>query len=116
MGLPEKLEELMGRHRVNASELARQGGTFSDTTVGRWLAGESEPRFSDMLKLAQIFDVPVSAFVGDEIGEARIPLEALTDGERLVLEFYRYLNDDPNEGMCPHEGIRRLSLRPPPVG
>jgi transcriptional regulator with XRE-family HTH domain len=116
MGLPEKLQELLERRGISVAELTRQCAVRSESTVHRWLSGKSTPRLGELVELARVFDVQLSVLTGDPSDIVAFATDGLNDDERLVLEFYRALRDDPSEGMNAHEAMRRLRRRPPVVG
>lgn len=81
----EILEKLRAERGVSISEMARQLGFKSDTTVGRWLKGESEPKLSEAVKVAEYFGVGLDDLVGRATTKQR--MSDLTEDQRTILTF-----------------------------
>lgn len=64
---PGRLADLMRRARVTQVELCQET-SLKQATLSRYLRGESEPRISDLQKLATFFRVPVEDLIGPPTG------------------------------------------------
>lgn len=64
MQLHEKLDQRREKKGMSVRELARRLGDVSDTTVGRWMTGETEPRFKEVVRLARILGLSLK-FLAD---------------------------------------------------
>lgn len=74
----KNLKKLRKANGFNIAELAEKI-SVSDATISRWESGKVSPCFSDVEKLAKLFEVPVfSLFAGDiELKPEITPREAL---------------------------------------
>ena len=93
----KNLKYLREAHNMTQSDLADKMGFKSTSTVGKWETGENKPRYEGMIKLAQIFNVPVDRLMYEDLQKkpesnsgavrikvygsvpAGIPIEAIED-------------------------------------
>jgi len=64
---PEKIKLLRELHLLTPDQLARRlGETVTGQQIKQWEAGKIEPRFSTLLKICDIFGIPIETFTKDE--------------------------------------------------
>lgn len=57
----QRLERLLGQAGLSAYRLAQRSG-LSRETVSRYLHGEREPTFANVVRIAQALELPLEAF------------------------------------------------------
>lgn len=79
----ETLTRLREKRGVTAREVARKIKRPT-STVATWFNGESEPKVSDLVRLADYFGVTL-----DELAGRTVTRQSLSDGEVIVLNLVR---------------------------
>lgn len=105
-----KLRLLMDRTRRSQEDIGRALGV-SQSKVSRWVKGPTRPDLSEGLALSRLFGVD-PAYLADDGMDTPPESRDLSEDERLVIELYRALREDPGEKMDAREALRRLRLRP----
>ena len=59
-----RIKELREGAGLSQAALAKKLGGIHSNTVKNWEQGKSEPRSSDLLRLAEVFDVSVEYVMG----------------------------------------------------
>jgi transcriptional regulator with XRE-family HTH domain len=104
MKMHDALDRLREKRGVTVSEMARQLGFVSDTTLGRWLKGDTEPRVSEMLAIVEYFGVGLADVFGADMARRRLdaPASIYTDDD----DFYLKLIGD--SGLTREQVVKRL--------
>lgn len=97
MGLGEKLSLLRKQRGMTQMELA-EALDISRQAVSRWEQGVSEPSTANLIRLGQLFGVPVDALVN---GDAQSPPEADVQAEEASPEEAGPEEAPPNEAEDP---------------
>lgn len=79
----EKLDQAMRERRVSNTDLARELGT-QGKTVGTWRNGDVLPALYDVIAIAEILDVEVTALVHPEVTVAGLRRSVLDRDERRM--------------------------------
>jgi transcriptional regulator with XRE-family HTH domain len=117
-GFGERLQRIMTEKGLTQSDLARKlWGTMTDErgytvaknrqNLGKYLAGENEPRLSTMRKMAEVLGVPISALdpSSDPLNRAGSGLHVqYLDAQRARLEVSLVAPHD-----IVHQAVRLLS-------
>ena len=61
--LPERLQEIMSKKKMNASDLAKQLDA-STSTISRYLRGERLPSYSSFIKLLEVLNCSADFLIG----------------------------------------------------
>ncbi len=98
----QKLYLLCERAGWNQSDLSRELGGVSKSTIGGWFAGESRPSLDHCLKLARALGVSLDYLADDTIESP--PRSEFTASERLLVDVSREIGiqgivfpDSPSE-------------------
>ncbi len=90
-----RIKELREEKRVSQSALAQAIGT-SQRNIGRWENKENEPTYSQLVKLADFFEVSIDFLVGrsDELDNVNVITNGaeLSKDEKMLLECFDKLN------------------------
>lgn len=63
----EKIKLLRKLHQLTPDQLARRlGETVTGQQVKQWEDGKIEPRFSTLLKICDVFGIPIETFTKEE--------------------------------------------------
>lgn len=97
--LPEKLRDLMHRHRTNPTQLEQLDIGIKKNTIHRWLKGQRRPTADQIEGLARVLHVSVAYLLDDTIDEPGDVggAAALPPGEQRCL------------GMCRQLGVERAA-------
>ena len=92
-----KIKELREEKQISQKVLAVAIGT-SQRNIGRWENGENEPSYSQLVKLADFFQVSLDYLVGreDDFGNIVVPgqsTDQLTAKEKRLLKAFGSLPD-----------------------
>ena len=92
-----KIKELREEKQISQKALAVAIGT-SQRNIGRWENGENEPSYSQLVKLADFFQVSLDYLVGreDDFGNIVVPgqlTDQLTAKEKRLLKAFGSLPD-----------------------
>lgn len=90
MTFGEKVRTLRLKSKMTQDELAEKMGYKSFTTIQKWESGDSMPRFGNIKKLADIFNVSVDYFA-DEPNKP-LDLSTLSPQARQVITSMNKLN------------------------
>lgn len=90
-----RIKDLREEKQISQSALAVAIGT-SQRNIGRWENKENEPTYSQLIKLADFFEVSIDYLVGrsDEIGNVNVITNGaeLSEYEKTLLECFDKLN------------------------
>ena len=79
--------ESLSKLEKSKSAFARKCGT-TPSNVGHWLAGDTVPSLEKLLEIANVYGLPLSAFVGGTKAE---PV-TLSNDERELLDTFRSMD------------------------
>lgn len=88
MGISENIKEIRRKYSLTQQQLGEIAGV-SDKAVSTWESGTAEPRMGAVQRIANHFNIRMSDIVDDSPAFAPV----LTDSERILLDYYRSLND-----------------------
>lgn len=88
MGISENIKEIRRKYSLTQQQLGEIAGV-SDKAVSTWESGTAEPRMGAVQRIANHFNIRMSDIVDDS--PAFVPV--LTDSERILLDYYRSLNE-----------------------
>lgn len=95
-----RIKELREEKNISQLVLAEKIGT-SQRNIGRWENGENEPSYSQLVKLADFFNVTLDYLVNreDDFGNVTInsPMQELTYLEQRLLTSFNKLDIDEKE-------------------
>jgi transcriptional regulator with XRE-family HTH domain len=111
MRFAEKLDRVLDDRDKSDRKLARACGV-SPATVGRWRAGTSEPRLSELVAAAAYLEVPVGWLADD----GQDDLAEVTTAERDLNMWIRRLGPEELVRRLVHDpNIRAVDVQPGPL-
>lgn len=83
----ERLDMLLREHGITPYRLAKNIG-MSQSSLSEWKRGNSVPKYENMVKIADYFNVPVSYLTGKEYVKPEIEdsHEAVGEGDKELLK------------------------------
>ena len=93
MEFNQRLKELMGKQGMTAYRLS-QLMACSQSTIGKWLTGETYPQRAKMIQLSNVMNVSLDYLKGESDDCAADSLQTLRDADRALLEVARNMTEE----------------------
>ncbi len=123
-----RIKELREEKNISQLVLAEKIGT-SQRNIGRWENGENEPSYSQLVKLADFFNVTLDYLVNreDDFGNVTVvntERDALTRLEKRLLTAFAKLDADEKDKLIydaeyfagKHDALRQHAQNKPLIG
>ena len=104
MSISENIKRIRDRYSLTQQQLGEIAGV-SDKAVSTWESGTAEPRMGAVQKIAEHFNIPMSAIV-DDAPDSTIPID-LSSFDPSYLSF---MKDAQDEGIDTDDIMRAIEL------
>lgn len=93
--VPQNIRYLRLKRGYSQDKLAQMLNKKSFTTIQKWETNKTEPSFSDVYRLAEIFNVNLDKFARTDLSVEQV--DNTTEQEKTLLKDFRQLNDRGKE-------------------